>query len=55
MNPEAVEWLESLVGWERIEHFHPPAGQVAGTLYTIKDDHECYNENRCRCDWGAAA
>lgn len=54
MNPEAVEWLESLVGWERVEHFKPPAGQIAGNLFTVKEDHECFY-GRCVVDWGEAA
>lgn len=39
MNPEAVEWLESLDENERLRMFSPHLG-APGRLFTLKEDHE---------------
>jgi hypothetical protein len=41
VNPEAIEWLESLgEGDERTDRFYP-AYPYDGQMFSLKDDHEC--------------
>jgi hypothetical protein len=39
VNPEAVEWLESLSEGHRIKYFQP-AYPYDGELFSLKEDHE---------------
>lgn len=49
MNPEAVEWLESLTEEQHAYHFAPPiSGSIlGGSLFSIKGDHTENPGNPC--------